>query len=250
MNALTPMSGSSQGRLFYSLASLLLLVITFIGFSLFYMEGKAFPGHDLPPPTRTLLIVHGSLMSAWMLLAVVQPWLIARRNKKLHQTLGKVGALIALAVVLVGFKTGIEATRITPAQLVRFSLAPKPFLMVPLCSAVLFGIFVLTGVLKRKRPEIHRPMMFLASLVAVSAALGRMPSMSVWYLGTGLEQAFTAFASTIAIGIVLWVIKCGIQRPMDRWMAMGLVVMTLWFYACSQFARTAAWDRLASALLG
>src|SRR5512139_458269 len=77
----------TKSRLFYSLSSLLLLVLTFLGFKLFYLEGKAYPGHPLPPPTRTLLIVHGLLMSVWILLAVVQPWLIAAKNRKLHMML-------------------------------------------------------------------------------------------------------------------------------------------------------------------
>ena len=242
--------GSSKGRLFYSLSSLLLLVVTFVGFRLFYMEGKAFPGHPLPPPTRTLLIVHGILMTAWMLLAVIQPWLIVGKKHKLHMKLGLFGAVLAALILVVGFKTGIEAIRITPPDLVRFTLAPKPFLVVPLSAVVLFAVFVSVGLFNRKKPDIHRPMMLLASLAAVSAALGRIPALNGWSDGTALEYWFTAFVTTVLLGIILLVTKCLLNRRLDPYMALGVAVMTLWFFACSQLARTGAWDRIAGFLLG
>lgn len=239
-----------KSRLFYSLASLLLLVLTFVGFKLFYLEGKAYPGHPLPPPTRTLLIVHGLLMSAWILLAVIQPWLIVGKKRKLHMMLGKVGAVLAALILVVGFKTGIEAIRITPPDLIRFTLSPKPFLIVPLCSVVLFAVFVLTGVINRKKPEIHRPMMLLASISAVSAALGRITVVNVWLGGTVLEQWLTAFVTTVFLGLILWGIKCLVERRIDQWMGIGVGAMAVWFLTCSHFARTAAWDRIAGFLLG
>lgn len=236
-------------RLFYSMASLLLLVVTFLGFRLFYLDGKAFPGHELPPPTKTLLVIHGVAMTLWILLAALQPLLVATKNKRLHLTFGRWGAVLAALVVILGVQTGIAAIRITPAELIRFGLAPKPFLVVPLSSVVLFGIFVAIGVWQRRRLEIHRPMMFLASLSVVSAALGRLPVLNAWCADSILEHALTAFVSTVFLGWLIWGAKALIQRSPDRAMAVGLGVMTLWFYGCSQLARTAAWESLATALL-
>jgi hypothetical protein len=72
MNSRRP-KGSPQERWFYFAASVALLVLTFIGFRMFYLEGRAFPGRPLTPPIRGLLIAHGILMTVWILLAVVQP---------------------------------------------------------------------------------------------------------------------------------------------------------------------------------
>lgn len=60
-----------HNRLFYSAASITLLALTLIGFRFFYLHLQAFPGRPLTPPIRTLLILHGVLMTAWMLLSVV-----------------------------------------------------------------------------------------------------------------------------------------------------------------------------------
>jgi hypothetical protein len=40
------------------------------------LHGKAYPGRELAPEIRTLLIPHGIGMSAWFLLFLVQPLLI------------------------------------------------------------------------------------------------------------------------------------------------------------------------------
>ena len=67
----------AEGRWFYSAATLALLVITLAGFRFFYLEGKAYPGRELAPPIRTLLVAHGILMTGWMALAAAQPLLVA-----------------------------------------------------------------------------------------------------------------------------------------------------------------------------
>jgi hypothetical protein len=66
----------NRARLFYSGAAAALFILAFLGFQQFYLHGKAYPDRELAPPIRTLLIVHGVAMSAWMLLFVAQPLLI------------------------------------------------------------------------------------------------------------------------------------------------------------------------------
>ena len=83
---------SNRARLFYSGAALLLLVLMFLGFQQFYLHGKAYPDRELAPPIRTLIILHGLGMSAWVLLFLVQPLLVASGNRRVHMMLGRVGA--------------------------------------------------------------------------------------------------------------------------------------------------------------
>jgi hypothetical protein len=65
-----------------------------------------------------------------------------------------------------------------------------------------------------------------------------------------LEQWLTAFVTTVFLGLMLWVIKGILERRMDKWMGIGVGAMAVWFLAWSQFAKTGAWDRIASYLLG
>lgn len=236
-------------RWFYTIASITLLAFTLIGFRMFYLQGNAFPGRPLPPPIRPLLITHGVLMTAWMVLSSIQPLLVAMHRKRVHMMLGRFGALLAAALVVVGLCVGIEATKVTPPDLQRFGLVTKQFLAVPVGSIVLFGGFVLAGVLNRRRPEIHRPMMLLASLSILSAALARIPVLNQWYVGTRLETFFTAFLVMVLLGMLLLAIKLFLTRKFDRWFAAGFTLLTASSVGISLGARTQVWDQISSFLL-
>lgn len=238
-----------SNRWFYPLASGLLLVLTVIGFRHFYLHLQAYPGRPLPPPARAIFIIHGVLMTAWIVLSVVQPVLVVSGRKRVHMMLGKFATVLATGIMVAGYLIAIGATRGTPPELVRFGLAPKEFLTVPLSGVVTFGLFVAVGVLNRRRPDIHRPMMFLASLAVVAAALGRIGPLSEWYAGTWLELWFSAFVSMLLLGVLLFAVKCALEKRFDRWFAAGLGALTIICVAASLAAKTTAWEKFATLLL-
>jgi hypothetical protein len=244
-----PASAITRSRWFYSIASLALLVLTFIGFQFFYLKGQAYPGRPLTPPIRTLVITHGILMSAWMLLSVVQPLLVGARMKRVHMKLGIFGVLLAVAMVVVGLRVGIEATRVNPPNFQLFGLGLREFMAVPVVGIIVFALFVITGVKYRRRPEIHRPMMFMASLSVVAAAIGRIPQMNTWYIGTWWESLFSAFGTSVMVGILLLAAKCIVSKSFDRWFAISLATLVLFSAAITLGAKTAAWDQFALFLL-
>lgn len=244
-----PVAKAARSRWFYSLASGLLLVVTVIGFRHFYLDLQAYPGRPIPPPARSIYIVHGVMMSAWMVLSVVQPLLVATGRRRIHMKLGALAAALAIGIVGAGYLIAIGSTRGTPPELVRFGLAPKAFLTVPLNGILTFAAFVIVGVLNRRRPDIHRPMMFLASLSVAAAALGRIPLLSGWYAGTLLEVWFSAFLSMLMLGMLMLAVKCGLEKRLDRWFATGLGGLAVVCLATSLVAKTKVWDQCATFLL-
>lgn len=240
----------SRSRWFYSVASLILLALTLIGFRYFYLHLQAYPGRPLPPPARAIFLIHGVLMTVWMIFAVAQPLLVASNRKKLHRKLGMFGAGLAVGVVLTGYLIAIGATRGTPPEVVRYGLAPVPFLTVPLSSILAFTLFVGVGIANRHRSEIHRPAMLMASLAVVSAPIGRIPPLNSWYSGTIAEHWFSAFGSMLVLAVILLAVKCLLEKRFDRWFAMGLAALTVICVASSLIARTAGWERFATFLLG
>lgn len=247
MNATSPQR--SHHRLFYSFASIILLVLTLIGFRMFYLNLQAFPGRPLTPPIRAVVITHGVLMTIWMLLSVVQPLLVATRRKRLHMTLGLFGTVLAVGIVVTGYLVGVNAARVNPPDLTLFGLNQKQFLTVPLIGVVTFGGFVALGVWNRRRPEVHRPMMFMASLSVVAAAMGRMPMLNAWYAGTRLEQWFSAFLSMLILGALLLALKSMMERRFDRWFAGAFAALALICVAVSLVAKTEAWVQFATWLM-
>lgn len=247
----TPVSASSKSfsqRWFYSLASLTLLVLMFIGFQYFYLQGKAYPGRPLTPPMRTLVIVHGVLMTGWMLLAVVQPLLVAKKRVRLHMKLGLLGVALALGIVIAGIMVGIEGARYAPPDLLLFDLNPKQFMTVPVLGILVFGLFVLIGVLNRYRSHIHRPMMLIASVSVMSAAMGRMRPLSMLIADTWCEAIFSAFFSSVVLAVIFLAVKCLLFRAFDRWFTAGVVLFAALSAALTQIAKTAAWDQFATFL--
>lgn len=239
----------NPSRLFYTAAAALLLALMVLGFRHFYLHGKAYPGRELAPPIRNLLILHGVGMAAWMLLFLVQPLLIAVGNRRIHRMLGYIGAGLAACIVILGFRLGIEATLISPPELRIWGLSPKQFMAVPIVSILIFAVFVGIGVWHRRRPEAHRPMMLLASLAAMSAAVSRIDAISDLYRGTLWESLFGPFFATLAVGALLLVIKWGLTRSFSWPFALGYAGLVAANVGIMQLATTSAWDGFASYLL-
>lgn len=245
----TPAKTPDAARYFYSGAAILMFVLMFIGFQQFYLHGKAFPNRPLaPPPARGMLIAHGVTMSLWMLLFVIQPLLIAGNNRKMHMTLGKIGAVIAAGVIGLGMFTAIQTAKHTPPEVRIWGLPDKNFMAVPVLGILTFAIYVAIGVLTRKKPVIHRPMMFMAVLATMSAPIARIPWLSAMYEGTVWAHIFGPYFWTLALGLILFVIKTALTRSFDRYYAIGFAALIVNNWFTWFIAPTDAWLSIANVL--
>jgi hypothetical protein len=244
----TSTKAADPARYFYSCAAILLLVLMCIGFKSYYLHGKAFPNRPIAPPMRNLLLAHGTAMTTWMVLFVVQPILVAGGRRKLHMTLGKVGGLLALCMIPLGFFTAIISAKFTPAEVRIWGLPAKNFMAIPFFSITTFATFVAIGIWTRKNPAIHRPMMFMAALAMIGAAVARIAFLNSLYQGTIFETIFGPTFMTLVIGLILFVIKTVLTRSFDRYYAIGFSAFTAIFWICWAIAPTNAWLNVANAL--
>ncbi len=236
-------------RLFYSATAALMLALAFAGFSRFFLQGMAYPGREIAPPIRTLVIVHGSVMTAWLVLLLVQPLLIVRGSRRVHMTLGKVGAALAGLILVLGVWVAIGSTSVTPPEARIWGLPPRQFMVVPFFSALVFAAFVGVGLYFRRRPAIHRPMMMLATLSAIPAAVSRIDLLNNLYIGTVWERVFGPFFATVVLGVVLLGIRSVLMRSLDRWFAVGLGSLTVAWALIMQVAPTVAWEWFTTAVV-
>lgn len=236
-------------RLFHSGAALLLLACVFAGFHRFYTEGRAYPGRELTPPIRTLVLVHGLGMTLWMLLAVAQPLLVALRNLRLHRVLGTIGGFLVLAIAIPGWQVGVASAQVTPPEARIWGLTAAQFMTVPLGSLVLFVGFVAVGLVARWRPHVHRPMMFLATLSVASAGVSRIDALSELYTGTVWDRMFGPFFLTLLLGGALFAVRCLLTRTFERPFAVGLAVLIAGDAALLALARMDLWASASRALL-
>lgn len=157
-------------RLFYTGASLYLLILTFAGFARSFYLSRWMEPSPIQPEVGRLLWAHGLLFTAWMALLVVQPALIANRRRELHRKLGWAGAALAVAMVLFGNLASVAAMHGGFKQLGD----PHAFYAIPFFAIQGFAVLVALAILWRERPETHKRLMLLSGIVIVEAATARI----------------------------------------------------------------------------
>ena len=239
-------SGGAAAHFYYTAAAALMIAFAFAGFGPYYLHGTAFPGREVAPPMKTVVAVHAAAMTAWLVLSLVQPWLIAKGGKRAHMKVGKVGAALAALVFAFGLRVAVQSVRNTPPEALIWGLSPRQFMAVPFLSTVLFAAFVAAGIRFRFRPDLHRPMMLLASLSAISAAVSRIDPLNALYHGTVAERWFGPFFLTLVVAVLLFAVRCALTRTFERPFAVGLGVLVAANAAVLRLAPTAAWADFAA----
>ncbi len=174
-----PLGHAATDRTFYSGIAVVMAITTFIGFApTFYLRSM------FGAPTSVtgmvaitpLVIVHGLVFTAWVILFVVQTRLIASRSVALHRRLGVGGAVLGVAMIAVGLPTAFAAAARGSAPP---GMEPQVFLVVPVADLVLFGGFLAAAVLRRRDKELHKRLMLMAYCSIIPAAVGRLPGVIV-----------------------------------------------------------------------
>lgn len=171
---------------FYFGAALAMLALVLAGFSSsFYLRGIVVSRAPAPAP-EAYLLVHGSVMTAWYLLFVVQTFLVATWRTAQHRRLGVLGVVLAVGVVLTGAYVSISF----PAHLAELGLPPDQVMGIGLGTAIgnlsmliWFSGFVAAAVLLRRRREWHRSLMFWSFFMTLPPAFGDGPNNGARLLG-------------------------------------------------------------------
>jgi hypothetical protein len=232
-------------RYFYSIAAVVILMVTLVGFHPFYLAGEGMRGRKVSPQLLPLVLVHGALMTTWVLLFLVQALLISTRKRRLHMKLGWGAMAIALGVTITGFMIAVRSVRPVP-QIPFWGMAYRQFLLVMLAEVALFTLFVVAGVLFRRKPERHRAMMLLPSLSILAGATVRMP---ILFPVFGESGWMGIFGPVFTLGAGFLLARTLLRRVIDRWLAAGYAVMVLLYVFASKFAVSDAWSDLAKAIL-
>ena len=115
--------------------------------------------------------------------------------------------------------TAILSARYNP-ELYQFFGGPRFFLAIMLGEMLSFGVLVGVAIIYRRRPEIHRPMMLLASLMIISGSLARCP-----YIGQfAIMPPLYVLGPALALGALFLVLQWGMTRTLNRWYAVGYSV--------------------------
>jgi hypothetical protein len=149
-------------RHFFVALSMLYVLLALVGF---------IPSYFIGPPVPVLADVHGVLMLAWLALFCTQVRLVFSGNLQAHRRFGVLG--MSLAAVI-----WASMLLLTITSMLRYKPELDSYLydvlLVEIGLLLLFPVFVVWGLLARHRPEEHRRLMAIATLMLVQAGLDRM----------------------------------------------------------------------------
>jgi hypothetical protein len=183
------------------------------------------------PNRHWIVHLHGWIFVGWMVLLVTQVTLAATGRTQMHRSLGTLGIVYGFLVLAMGVVVAIAAPVIHFTSGDQTLDQSARFMIIPLGDMVLFAGFFIAAVVYRRRPEIHKRMILLATTALLFAAVGRMQSflplpagIALWFSPVLVGMAYDKWTRgkvhpTYFVGLVLMVI--GIMR-------LGLVESEVW----------------------
>jgi hypothetical protein len=110
----------------------------------------------------TIVHIHSAVFGGWLVLFIVQVWLVASRNIRVHMSLGYFGVALAVLMVIVGIVTAIAGAKrgftLDPA------IDPLAYMAFPLGNLLAFAVLVGLAYSYRRRPETHRRLMLISTV--------------------------------------------------------------------------------------
>lgn len=159
---------SRRERLFYVGMAVAIVATAFAGFArTYYLRW-----HYDAPPLMPLLHLHGLVFTSWLLLLLAQTSLVAANRVDLHRRLGVAGAALAALMVVVGTVTAVTRAGQGAAPT---GVPPLVFLAIPLGDMVMFAGLAGAGLWFRRRPDLHKRLMLLATTALMAAPIARLP---------------------------------------------------------------------------
>ncbi|HEY6456777.1 MAG TPA: hypothetical protein VIY90_15995 [Steroidobacteraceae bacterium] len=157
--------------------SIFLFTVVLIGFSRTLFLRPLFQ----VPAVPWYVYIHGSVMTMWFALLVAQTSLVAAHRTDVHRRLGILGAVLAVAVVILGIATTLGTPAHFKAGGATSAGTPNPPQQVEMLimfgnigRMMLFPILVATALGMRRRPEVHKRLMLLASMAIIAPAMARI----------------------------------------------------------------------------
>jgi hypothetical protein len=145
--------------------------------------------------------IHGVLAFGWVIFYCLQTYFIHRRNIHTHRSMGWIGALLAVGVSLTMFPAGMFQVK-RDLQLGLGDTAISAIVGV-VTSGILFSSLVFIGFYFRRKPEVHKALMLVATVFVLWPAWFRfrhffppVPRPDIWF-GLVLSNSILLVALTI-----------------------------------------------------
>jgi hypothetical protein len=225
-------------RTYFLFAHLILCSVVFLAFAPTYFLRSLVPQPPILdlPTLPSLFHVHGVILFAWYAFLVVQPILVRSGSLAVHRRAGwwgvglAVAALVSTVAMVLRFPKRMHALAVESGTSVE-ALEPglHDILWLDVFMCLLFVGYVTTGVLARKRPQVHARCMFFAGISLVFAATARLGGITSFV--SGLDVAML-----VNFGILLGLT---VSLPIHDRRALGRVLPVSWVCFAAYWAGVA-----------
>jgi hypothetical protein len=162
-----------RDRVFFTSMAAIVLVVIFIGFAPSYYLRGILPAPHPYEAISPVVMLHGLVFSAWVILFGIQASLVATNRVAVHRRLGTVGMVLIAIMIPLAILTALQGVD-RP-----FSRPPGipglTWLAVPLLDIPVFGGLIVAALAFRRTPAIHKRLMLIAMIDLLQPALGRIP---------------------------------------------------------------------------
>jgi hypothetical protein len=227
-----------RARPVYVASACLAAVIAAVGFWPSYFGPLLAGGVDKP----AFIHLHATVYVGWLALFIAQTAFAAFRRMDLHIAAGNVGIGYGALVIVVGLGAafGMFALRVHAGD----TADATRRLLAPLADMVFFAPLFIAAVRYRRKPEIHKRLMLVATTLLLVAAVGRMP------IGHGparLLLLLLVWASPILLGMIYDALRFRRAHPV---FLLGLAIIGTRLALGLLVPGTAAWQATGAWLAG
>lgn len=203
---------------FFLVMAIVGLLAALIGFAKTFFIPVAKGSFEAP----VIIHVHGAFAFAWIFLFVIQTSLIHFRNYRLHKYMGISGIFIAAGIFITMIPTAIFVVHREMSQ--GFGESAYSGLLGVVTSGVLFFGLVLAGIINRKKPDYHKRLMLLATIVVLWPAWFRfrhyfpsVPRPEIWF-------ALVLADSLIVVSWIWDQLKNGSIHPVFKYVGTFIII--------------------------
>lgn len=152
---------------FYLGFGLLGLAVVALGFGVTYVLPMARRSFSAP----WFVHLHGACALGWIMLLILQAWLIGRTRTPLHRKLGQIALPLALLVWASGIATAVWAAE---RDLPKLGTAATSSLGGTATGLSLYLVLVIAAVAMRRKPDWHKRLAMLATIQLLWPAFFRL----------------------------------------------------------------------------
>lgn len=175
--------------------------------------------------TAPIIQVHGAIFLGWLLLVTTQAVLAARGQMALHMQFGKAVMIYGVCVVAIGIIAAFAAFGIHLDA--GNAMRARSQLFIGLTDILTFVPFLAAAWIFRRRPEVHKRLIIVATTILLIAPVHRMS----WFLGgppPPLVPVLAIWLAPIYIGMMYDLVTRRIVHPVYVLGIVAIVYMKFW----------------------